>query len=253
MRGKQFFTGVEIRVWAIACFAPQRTVREDSLRNFTQQLQKISNDAGMPIIGQPCFCKYATGPDQVEPMFRYLKNSFNALQLVVVVLPGKTPVYGKYKTKSRLKISFEYLSHYFQTAEVKRVGDTVLGMATQCVQAKNVNKTSPQTLSNLCLKINVKLGGINSILVPSIRPKVFNEPVIFLGADVTHPPAGDNKKPSIAAVVGSMDGHPSRYSATVRVQQHRQEIIQGLCSLFFFYSKENIFYIINTMNVVYVH
>lgn len=116
---------------------------------------------------------------------------------------------------------------YLVLAEVKRVGDTVLGMATQCVQAKNVNKTSPQTLSNLCLKINVKLGGINSILVPSIRPKVFNEPVIFLGADVTHPPAGDNKKPSIAAVVGSMDGHPSRYSATVRVQQHRQEIIQG--------------------------
>jgi eukaryotic translation initiation factor 2C len=60
----------------------------------------------------------------------------------------------------------------YLSAEVKRVGDTVLGMATQCVQAKNVNKTSPQTLSNLCLKINVKLGGINSILVPSIRPKV---------------------------------------------------------------------------------
>ncbi|EDV37961.1 uncharacterized protein Dana_GF11153, isoform A [Drosophila ananassae] len=209
MRGKQFFTGVEIRIWAIACFAPQRTVREDALRNFTQQLQKISNDAGMPIIGQPCFCKYATGPDQVEPMFRYLKITFPGLQLVVVVLPGKTPVY----------------------AEVKRVGDTVLGMATQCVQAKNVNKTSPQTLSNLCLKINVKLGGINSILVPSIRPKVFNEPVIFLGADVTHPPAGDNKKPSIAAVVGSMDAHPSRYAATVRVQQHRQEIIQELSSM----------------------
>lgn len=209
MRGKQFYTGVEIRVWAIACFAPQRTVREDALRTFTTQLQKISNDAGMPIIGQPCFCKYATGPDQVEPMFRYLKNTFPALQLVCVVLPGKTPVY----------------------AEVKRVGDTLLGMATQCVQAKNVNKTSPQTLSNLCLKINVKLGGINSILVPSIRPKVFNEPVIFLGADVTHPPAGDNKKPSIAAVVGSVDAHPSRYAATVRVQQHRQEIIQELSAM----------------------
>ncbi|XP_057372340.1 protein argonaute-2-like [Daphnia carinata] len=209
MRGKQFFTGVEIRVWAIACFAPQRTVREDALRNFTQQLQKISNDAGMPIIGQPCFCKYATGPDQVEPMFRYLKSTFQGLQLVCVVLPGKTPVY----------------------AEVKRVGDTVLGMATQCVQAKNVNKTSPQTLSNLCLKINVKLGGVNSILVPTIRPKVFNEPVIFLGADITHPPAGDNKKPSIAAVVGSMDAHPSRYAATVRVQQHRQEVIQELSAM----------------------
>ncbi|GAA57252.1 eukaryotic translation initiation factor 2C, partial [Clonorchis sinensis] len=32
MRGKQFFSGIEIKVWAIACFAPQRIVREDSLR-----------------------------------------------------------------------------------------------------------------------------------------------------------------------------------------------------------------------------
>lgn len=55
------------------------------------------------------------------------------------------------------------------SAEVKRVGDILFGLATQCVQAKNVNKTTPQTLSNLCLKINVKLGGINNILLPSIR------------------------------------------------------------------------------------
>lgn len=32
------------------------------------------------------------------------------------------------------------------------------------------------------------------------RPTVFQQPIIFLGADVTHPPAGDGKKPSIAAV-----------------------------------------------------
>lgn len=55
------------------------------------------------------------------------------------------------------------------TAEVKRVGDTVLGMATQCVQMKNVQRTTPQTLSNLCLKINVKLGGVNNILLPQGR------------------------------------------------------------------------------------
>ncbi|XP_032815439.1 protein argonaute-2 isoform X2 [Petromyzon marinus] len=209
MRGKQFFTGIEIKVWAIACFAPQRQCREEVLKNFTDQLRKISKDAGMPIQGQPCFCKYAQGAENVEPMFRHLKNAYMGLQLIVVILPGKTPVY----------------------AEVKRVGDTLLGMATQCVQVKNVLKTSPQTLSNLCLKINVKLGGVNNILVPHIRPAVFQQPVIFLGADVTHPPAGDGKKPSIAAVVGSMDAHPSRYCATVRVQQHRQEIIHDLSSM----------------------
>ncbi|VDK54362.1 unnamed protein product [Anisakis simplex] len=206
MRGKQFHTGIEVKIWAIACFAQQQHVKENDLRNFTTQLQRISNDAGMPIMGQPCFCKYAVGVDQVEPMFKYLKQTFLGIQLVCVVLPGKTPVY----------------------AEVKRVGDTVLGIATQCVQAKNVIKTTPQTLSNLCLKMNVKLGGVNSILLPAVRPRIFNEPVIFLGCDITHPPAGDSRKPSIAAVVGSMDAHPSRYAATVRVQQHRQEIISDL-------------------------
>uniref|UniRef100_A0A8B9F4B6 Protein argonaute-1 n=1 Tax=Amazona collaria TaxID=241587 RepID=A0A8B9F4B6_9PSIT len=209
MRGKQFHTGVEIKMWAIACFATQRQCREEILKGFTDQLRKISKDAGMPIQGQPCFCKYAQGADSVEPMFRHLKNTYSGLQLIIVILPGKTPVY----------------------AEVKRVGDTLLGMATQCVQVKNVIKTSPQTLSNLCLKINVKLGGINNILVPHQRPSVFQQPVIFLGADVTHPPAGDGKKPSIAAVVGSMDAHPSRYCATVRVQRPRQEIIQDLASM----------------------
>uniref|UniRef100_A0A672PG80 Protein argonaute-1 n=1 Tax=Sinocyclocheilus grahami TaxID=75366 RepID=A0A672PG80_SINGR len=209
MRGKQFHTGVEIKMWAIACFATQRQCREEVLKGFTDQLRKISKDAGMPIQGQPCFCKYAQGADNVEPMFRHLKNTYAGLQLIIVILPGKTPVY----------------------AEVKRVGDTLLGMATQCVQVKNVVKTSPQTLSNLCLKINVKLGGINNILVPHQRPSVFQQPVIFLGADVTHPPAGDSKKPSIAAVVGSMDAHPSRYCATVRVQRPRQEVIQDLASM----------------------
>lgn len=66
-----------------------------SLRSFTEQLRKISRDAGMPIQGQPCFCKYAQGADSVEPMFRHLKNTYAGLQLVVVILPGKTPVYGR--------------------------------------------------------------------------------------------------------------------------------------------------------------
>uniref|UniRef100_A0A8C5W967 Protein argonaute-1 n=1 Tax=Leptobrachium leishanense TaxID=445787 RepID=A0A8C5W967_9ANUR len=209
MRNKQFHTGIEIKVWAIACFAPQRQCSEAHLKAFTEQLRKISRDAGMPVQAGPIFCKYAQGADNVEPLFRHLKTAHRDIQLVIVVLPGKTPVY----------------------AEVKRVGDTVLGMATQCVQMKNVQRTTPQTLSNLCLKINVKLGGVNNILLPQGRPTVFQQPIIFLGADVTHPPAGDGKKPSIAAVVGSMDAHPNRYCATVRVQQHRQEIIQDLSAM----------------------
>ena len=94
MRGKQFHSGVEIRLWAIACFAKQNVCNEAALRTFTQNLQRISSDAGMPIVGQPCFCKYASGAEQVEAMFKFLKSQFVGLQLIVVVLPGKTNVYG---------------------------------------------------------------------------------------------------------------------------------------------------------------
>uniref|UniRef100_A0A673LS37 Protein argonaute-1 n=1 Tax=Sinocyclocheilus rhinocerous TaxID=307959 RepID=A0A673LS37_9TELE len=193
MRGKQFFNGIEIKVWAIACFAPQKQCREEVLKNFTDQLRKISKDAGMPIQGQPCFCKYAQGADSVEPMFRHLKNTYSGLQLIIVILPGKTPVY----------------------AEVKRVGDTLLGMATSAHQA--------------CIYlIQSTTKNVDTLFEPFLRSAVFQQPVIFLGADVTHPPAGDGKKPSITAVVGSMDAHPSRYCATVRVQRPRQEIIEDL-------------------------
>ena len=63
----------------------------------------------------------------------------------------------------------DWSSCVFSLAEVKRVGDTMLGVATQCVQGRNVAKAGTQTLSNLCLKINAKLGGINSILAPEVR------------------------------------------------------------------------------------
>ena len=61
MRGKQFHTGIEINVWAIACFAHQKQCQDQNLRNFTRQLQRISEDAGMPIRSGPVFCRYAQG------------------------------------------------------------------------------------------------------------------------------------------------------------------------------------------------
>lgn len=54
------------------------------------------------------------------------------------------------------------------------------------------------------------------------RHPVFREPVIVLGADVTHPGIGNTSSPSIAAVVGSLDAHCMKYAAVARVQEHRQ-------------------------------
>ena len=45
---------------------------------------------------------------------------------------------------------------------------------------------------------------------------------------MTHPGAGNKSSPSIAAVVASKDSYPTLYNAEVRVQKHRQEMIEDL-------------------------
>lgn len=40
MRGKQFHTGIEVKIWAIACFAQQQHVKENDLR-FNLYLQRL--------------------------------------------------------------------------------------------------------------------------------------------------------------------------------------------------------------------
>ena len=117
--------------------------------------------------------------------------------------------------------------------EIKRVGDNVIGIPTQCVQSKHVNRTNPQVCANIALKINSKLGGINHVIDPGKKSPVFREPVIIFGTDLTHPSLNENGIPSIAAVAASMDANATKYCARVRAQNHKngkgaQEIINDL-------------------------
>jgi 2-methylcitrate dehydratase PrpD len=85
------------------------------------------------------------------------------------------------------------------------------------------------------LKLNLKLGGVNSILAPADLPN-FGTTTMMLGCDVTHstgagtPRAGADAdvSPSIAAVVATTDGSGNKYSAQIREQSARTEIIQDM-------------------------
>ena len=149
---------------------------------------------------------------KVEALFSNWMVEFPGLQLIMAVLPGKEKdLY----------------------AEIKRVGDGVVGVPTQCVQLKLVQQAKAQVCANISLKINSKLGGINQVIDPSVKSLVFREPTIVFGADVTHPSPTENGIPSIAAVVASMDANATKYQARVRAQRHEkgrgaQEIINDL-------------------------
>ncbi|PPR83820.1 hypothetical protein GOBAR_AA36891 [Gossypium barbadense] len=104
-----------------------------------------------------------------------------------------------------------------------------MGIATQCISPGKIND---QYLTNVLLKINSKLGGINSLLEiekPSILPLLKDTPTLILGMDVSHGSPGRSDVPSIAAVVGSLHWPLiSRYRASVRTQSPKMEMIEAL-------------------------
>ncbi|XP_058109523.1 protein argonaute 7 isoform X2 [Magnolia sinica] len=122
-------------------------------------------------------------------------------------------------------------------ADLKRIAETSIGVVSQCCLYSNLTKMTSQFLANLALKINAKVGGCTVALYnafPCQIPRLFgdDEPVIFMGADVTHPHPLDDFSPSIAAVVGSMNWPTSnKYISRMRSQTHRKEIIEDLSEM----------------------
>ncbi|KAG9103624.1 pre-mRNA-splicing factor cwc22 [Ceratobasidium sp. 370] len=114
---------------------------------------------------------------------------------------------------------------------VKRFGDVTAGVATQCLKAAKCRGGNPQYFGNVCLKINVKLGGINAVLPPDPTVRFLGDPsnpTLVLGADVAHPAPGTEGRPSFTALVGSVDSLGSKYVATHRAQTSRVEVIADL-------------------------
>ncbi|XP_051145305.1 protein argonaute 4A-like [Andrographis paniculata] len=112
----------------------------------------------------------------------------------------------------------------------KRKAFAEWGMTTQCIAP--LQHINDQYLTNLILKINAKLGGLNSMLTIErslTMPLVSKAPTIIVGMDVSHGSPGQFDAPSIAAVVASRDWPLiSRYRAEVRTQSSKLEMIDSL-------------------------
>ncbi|KAL1817283.1 hypothetical protein DCAR_0521706 [Daucus carota subsp. sativus] len=147
---------------------------------------------------------------RVEKMFESMMSKLpGAPQFLLCLLPERknSLLYGPWKRKN--------LAEY--------------GIVTQCIAPTRVND---QYLTNVLLKINAKLGGLNSKLCiensPSI-PLVSKVPTIILGMDVSHGSPGQSDVPSIAAVVSSRHWPLiSKYRASVRTQSPKVEMIDSL-------------------------
>ncbi|GAA6054538.1 hypothetical protein NBRC10513_006076 [Rhodotorula toruloides] len=123
--------------------------------------------------------------------------------------------------------------------DIKRKSALELPVAvtTQCCLLKNIFKPRgvDQYCGNLMLKINAKLGGINSTV--DQRDLSASFPARPSCSAPTHPTgagtgrAGAEVPPSIAAVVAAVDSSNMKYVAQVREQEGRKEFITELSSM----------------------
>uniref|UniRef100_A0A061QHS5 Putative argonaute n=1 Tax=Cupiennius salei TaxID=6928 RepID=A0A061QHS5_CUPSA len=187
--GQRFMKARRYTSWILLSF----TESQQNLKKFALDLGKIFRELGLFFDEFKGILTYGNDVPTEEILSRSeVRNS----SLIVIVL-SKKDTYHNYD-------------------EIKFIADYCLGIVTQCVLDSVLSKSDPRILTNICLKINTKLGGVNHEL--ALRPNVMRERVIILGIDVVH----STMCPSIAAIVGSMDRHVSTYKVCCRVQENEK-------------------------------
>ncbi|KAK4166548.1 hypothetical protein QBC43DRAFT_286477 [Cladorrhinum sp. PSN259] len=112
---------------------------------------------------------------------------------------------------------------------LKKNADVRFATCTQMLQSMHVKKAQPQYCSNVCMKVNAKLGGQTSRLV-SKAPKggsaFFKVPTMMIGVDVSHGSDCEGNDLSVAALTVSMDKDAAVYTAAAQTNGRRVEIVQ---------------------------
>ncbi|GAA5989351.1 hypothetical protein JCM11641_002771 [Rhodosporidiobolus odoratus] len=216
LKGQRFNAPASFDRWAVFVFAsssffPLPAVQQ-SLTGLVQQLQALGVRVGTAkplIFYQP----HGLSPDRVDVFIRQSVRGGGAgsqgpPELIVCYLDAKpSPYYAAIKRFSDLKNG--------------------PGVPSQCMNIQKARGQGSQYYANISLKINAKLGGVNS--VASLGPAI-DKPTIIFGADVSHPAPG-SLAPSIVGVVASIDKTMTRYTSRIAVQSNRVEVIQDLASL----------------------
>lgn len=115
------------------------------------------------------------------------------VSLLLIILPGSK------KTESFNKEVYSYL---------KTLSDMKYGIQTIYVLSSKFKKNNPQYFSNIALKFNLKLGGVNQIMEPSRLSFITEDKTMLVGLDITHPShSSEDKCFSIAAMIASINKH----------------------------------------------
>ncbi|KIJ70038.1 hypothetical protein HYDPIDRAFT_35479 [Hydnomerulius pinastri MD-312] len=214
MIDKRFFRPATIERWVVVVYERQQRFNQQAAQDMINGLTQSCAAVALRVNDTNPLVTWQNGQGNIADQLRAAGNEcFQKTKqrptLIVVVLPEN--------------------GNDIYTA-VKHFGDVTVGVATQCLKSAKCFRAKPQYYANVCLKINVKLGVINTIPDPQSVSVLTDprNPTIVMGADVIHPAPGSEGRPSFTALVGNVDSDTAKYVATSRVQASRVEIIEDL-------------------------
>lgn len=187
--------------------------RPETLKDFAKALISKAGEMGLKM-AQPSIIEnsfYYQGRGSFERnLLSSMKNKNPNLRIMIVFIPKLDEIYHELKTVAELRT----------------------GLVTQCISQENERKcTSPAFVSNVLLKINAKIQGVNVVLEPKSRPVLLTKCTMIVGLDVTHPAPADKLSQSIAACVGTFDRDFTKYYARVVVQPKPKKEIVDLAGM----------------------
>ncbi|KAF9036856.1 Piwi domain-containing protein [Panaeolus papilionaceus] len=215
---KKFQTPATMEHWGVINFQADR-MRQDALRQRIRELLSCCKNLGMQIKDDPVFAVAGNAQNPrpaINDVMNALRHNYPSGPpphlVVFVILPDNS---------AQLK----------QT--IKQWGDIEHGFMTQCMRSEKIKGQGnlSQYFNNVALKVNARLGGVNSVVEsPALREALKgtgNELTIVMGADASHPGPGV-QKPTTTCLVFSRDENATKYTALMGIQHPRTEMIEEL-------------------------
>ncbi|OCK86160.1 Piwi-domain-containing protein [Lepidopterella palustris CBS 459.81] len=205
----------ELRAWGV-CVVSGRPSDINMAQKFVEEFVKTYQghggkfhaDGKQPYIG---LGNLAQGGEMVSKIWSDTGNKFTSRpQFLVFVVPDRNAeVYRR----------------------IKKSCDCRYGVVSQVLQYKHVREAKGQYISNVCMKVNAKLGGSTSravgVTLAKVAPNNARTPTMIIGADVSHPAPGSpaSEAASFCAITVSQDSNYTRYMAQCDTNGHRVEMI----------------------------
>jgi len=208
LRGKKFFVANKraLRAWGFISF--DKRITGPVVQAFARTFKQTYKNHGGNITGEPMFWDESQSPNCAEA----LKKAHDALV-------------NKFKAAPDLIFCILRKDGEDLYVRLKKSADCRLAVLTQMLISDHVNKNNPQYHSNVCMKVNAKLGGATSRVYNSLpSPPFFKVPTMVIGVDVSHSSPGIDA-PSMASMVMSIDDNACRYAAGVQTNGHRVEML----------------------------